>query len=563
LTVQAAFAATLVDEWVRSGVTQAVIAPGSRSTPIVLALAEDGRVALQVVLDERSAGFRALGIGMATGRPAVVVTTSGTAAAELHPAIIEAHQARVPLIAVTTDRPPELHAVGAPQTIDQRNLFVDAVRWSVDPGVADEASSGAWRSLASRSVAEAVGHPSGPGPVHVNLPFRDPLLGEVEGVPSGRAGRGAWHKLAASATPPPDDLVAMLAGFGRRGLIVAGGGAGHPTAVHAMAETLGWPVLADPRSGCRTSGADTVASADALLRVQGFADTVRPDIVVRLGAPWASRVVNTWLDGLDGEDVLVDPYGMWMDPGRRAHRVARCDPTWLCGAVAATDHVHRSPDEWLADWQAAERAAQDAIDAVLANHDEPTEPGVARGLLRALPEESTLVVSSSMPIRDVEWYGLPRDGVRVLANRGANGIDGVVSTAVGVASTRPGWCGALVGDLAFLHDVGGLLWAAQGGDQLTVVVVDNDGGGIFSFLPQATEVAEARFERFFGTAHGVDLPALAAGYGIETTSIAKLDELPDAISAGGVRVVHVRTDRSKNVAVHDEIHAAVSAAVRV
>ncbi|MDQ1394832.1 MAG: 2-succinyl-5-enolpyruvyl-6-hydroxy-3-cyclohexene-carboxylate synthase, partial [Acidimicrobiaceae bacterium] len=248
-------------------------------------------------------------------------------------------------------------------------------------------------------------------------------------------------------------------------------------------------------------------------------------------------------------------------PGRGAHLIVICAPTWLCGVVADAAHVHGAPSDWLAAWQTAERAAQGAIDSVLATRDEVTEPGLARKLLALLPEDSTVVVSSSMPVRDVEWYGAPRDGLRVLANRGANGIDGVVSTALGVASARPGWCAALVGDLAFLHDIGGLLWSAEGGDQLSIVVVDNDGGGIFSFLPQASALAQPRFERFFGTPHGLDLTRLAAGYGLQTTSVTKLDDLADAVIQEGVRVVHVRTDRAKNVAVHDEIHAAVAAAV--
>src|SRR5437764_5068156 len=220
MNVQAGFATTLVDEWVRSGVTHAVIAPGSRSTPLTLALAEDGRVQLQVVLDERSAGFRALGLGMITGRPALVVTTSGTAAAELHPAVIEAHQGRVPLLAVTADRPPELHHVGAPQTVEQAGLFAGAVRWSLDAGVPDEQAKSSWRSIAARCVIEAAGHPSGPGPVHLNVAFREPLLGAVKRMPAGRNAGGPWHRPEAAPAFPPAELVSRLASWGAPGLIV-------------------------------------------------------------------------------------------------------------------------------------------------------------------------------------------------------------------------------------------------------------------------------------------------------------------------------------------------------
>jgi 2-succinyl-5-enolpyruvyl-6-hydroxy-3-cyclohexene-1-carboxylate synthase len=298
LSVQATFAATLADEWARCGVAHAVVSPGSRSTPLAVALAGDGRFSVHVVLDERSAGFFALGLGLATGRPAVVLTTSGTAAAELHPSVIEAHQAGVPLIACTADRPVELHHVGAPQTVEQSRLFDAAVRWSFEPGVADPSASSSWRSVAARAVAEATANPEGPGPVHLNLAFRDPLADDPGELPPGRAETEPWHRRRPGRVSPPEEVVRELA-KGGRGLVVAGAGAGRPEEVHRMAESLGWPVLADPRSGCRLPGAVTVAAADALLRVPEFAAGHEPDRVLRLGAPWASRVVAEWLAGLD------------------------------------------------------------------------------------------------------------------------------------------------------------------------------------------------------------------------------------------------------------------------
>jgi 2-succinyl-5-enolpyruvyl-6-hydroxy-3-cyclohexene-1-carboxylate synthase len=558
VTVQATFAATLVDEWVRSGVTDAVVSPGSRSTPLAVAAARDGRLRLHVVLDERSAGFFALGLGLASGRPALVVTTSGTAAVELHPAVVEASQAGVPLLACTADRPPELHHVGAPQTVEQARLFGDAVRWSFDVGLPPQES---WRSIASRAVIEATG--ARPGPVHLNLAFREPLVGEPDEVVPGRRGSEAWHVLSSAPTLPAPDVVALLA-EGGRGVVVAGAGAGDPLAVHGLAEALGWPVLADPRSGCRVPTPTTVAAADALARVERFAEAHRPDVVLRLGAPWASRHLATWLAGVP--TVLVDPAGAWLDPDRAAAVVARCDPDLLCRAVleAGPQQADRS---WLDGWSAAETAAQAAFDDVLARHEEPTEPGVARALAAALPAHASLVVSSSMPVRDVEWYAAPRTGLRVLANRGANGIDGVTSTAFGVAVASDGPTAALVGDLAFLHDVNALLippGTGTGVDCL-LVVVDNDGGGIFSFLPQRTALPEPRFERLFGTPHGLDLTAVAAAYGVVATTVTTTKEVATAVAtnidAGGVRMVHVRTDRDANVAVHDELHAAVAAAL--
>lgn len=547
---QASLAATMVDEWVRAGVTDAVVAPGSRSTPLLLALAADDCLRVHVVLDERSAGFFALGIGLATGRPAVVVTTSGTAAAELHPAVVEAHQAGVPLLAVTADRPPELHGVGAPQTIEQDTLFGAALRWSAAPGVADGETAGTWRSLASRAVAETLSGPLGPGPVHLNMAFREPLIGAPTAVPAGRAGGAPWHGTVRSPIPPPEDLVARLRGLaGRRGVIVAGAGTSGP--VGAMAESLGWPVLADPPSGARVPGRLTVAAADTLLRLPGVA-AWRPEVVLRLGQPWASRIVSTWLASLEGaEQILVDPHGRWSDPERRAATVVHADVAALCRAVATGDVVE---NDWNAQWAGAEAAAQVAIDEVLGRHDAITEPAVAR-IVAA--ESGRLFVSSSMPVRDIEWYSRPRRGLEVLANRGANGIDGIISTALGVATAGP--VTALLGDLAFLYDAGALLWAGRRDMDCTLVVVDNDGGGIFSFLPQATAVAKDQFERFWGTPHGMDLSQVAAAYGLAVTAVTRAGDLQSALASegGGVRLLHVRTDRQANVAVHREIEEAV------
>ena len=578
---QATFAATLVDEWVRAGVTDAVVAPGSRSTPMVQALAGDGRLRVQVVLDERSAGFRALGLGLASGRPAVVVTTSGTAAVELHPAVVEAHQAGVALVVLTADRPPELHGVGAPQTVDQVGLFGPAVRWSASPGVAERAAAPTWRSLAARAVAESVAGPAGPGPVHLNLAFREPLLGAVVDPPPARAGGAPWHTPWPGTGQAPRDVVA---GSGSRGLIVAGAGAGDPASVGAMAAALGWPVLADPRSGCRVPGPLTVAAADGLLRVPALGGW-RPDVVVRLGQPWASRVVATWLAGLGPgvPQVLVDPYGRWSDPERAAGDVVRGDPGALCRAVAAAAlgaSRPAGPDEWVEGWTGggpavrggwaegwavAEAAAQAALDAVLAGRRDLTEPGVARALGDHLPDGAILLASSSMPVRDVEWYLRPRPGLRVLANRGANGIDGVISTGLGVASANAGPTVALLGDLAFLYDAGALVDLDGRALDLTLVVVDNDGGGIFSFLPQSAAMPAEHFERFWGTPHRADLAAIAAGYGVPVTPVGTAADLGPAVGAaldaGGPRVVLVKSSRRANVAVHEELNAAVAVAV--
>ncbi|MGH9104554.1 MAG: 2-succinyl-5-enolpyruvyl-6-hydroxy-3-cyclohexene-1-carboxylic-acid synthase [Acidimicrobiales bacterium] len=608
--VQAAFADIFVDEWARAGVTDAVVCPGSRSTPLLVALAaaaEKGVLRLHVLLDERSAGFFALGLGRASGLPAPVITTSGTAAAELHPAVIEASYAGAPMLAVTADRPAELQDCGAPQTVRQAGLFGPAVRWEVVLGVPELAAAGSWRSVASRSVAEARGGARRPGPVHLDLAFREPLVGsagallapaEPSGLELGRRGQeggepwhrgreggapwhrgregGApWHRVAPpEEVPAPADVVELLAGGGERGLIVAGCGAGDPHAVWELSRATGWPVLADPTSGCRRPGA--VSTADALLRT-GLAGRWQPDVVVRLGAPWVSKVLNAWLGELSCPQVLVDRWGVWAAPDRAPGEVVLASPEPVCRAVAKAVAVAPSGG-WAAQWARAEELAQEAIEQALVAEAAMTEPAIARALAASAPPGATVVVSSSMPVRDLECWARPRDALRVIANRGANGIDGVLSTALGVAAaSRPagGEAGgarpviALLGDLALLHDAGALLGAPGRDVDLDVVVVDNDGGGIFNFLPQATSQPRERFERLWGTPHGLDLCALARGYGVPAKRADDLQELARALAgpegderAGrGVRVLVAPAARAENVSVHRRLHQAVDAAV--
>lgn len=579
--VAATFCATLVDEWVRGGLSDAVVCPGSRSTPMALALRADGRVRIHVHHDERAGAFTALGMGLASGRPALVLTTSGTAAAELHPAVVEAHQASVPLLALTANRPPELADVGAPQTIDQTHLFGPAARWFHAPGVPDAAAAGTWRRLAGRSLAEASGQGAArrPGPVHLDLAFREPLVGAPCELPAARGGDAPWVTTAATIAAvemAPLDAVLRPA---RRGLVVAGAEPGHSLdttadAVLRVASALGWPVLLDARvrgalGGQGRRGAVAVGAADALLRHAPTASALRPDVVVHIGTPVASRVVSEWLSGCDATEVRVGA-DVWTDPSATAFlRVPA--PAWaLVDALGVGDGAGalmapETEEGWADRWAEAEAAAQASIDTAVAGREEVTEPGVARAVLAALDDDTTLVVSSSMPIRDVECYGRPRGGVQVLANRGANGIDGVVSTAVGaaLATRRPTVC--LVGDVAFLHDSNALIGVASRDIDLTIVVVDNDGGGIFSFLPQAEDPGGAVFEELYGTPHGVDLRVLAAAHGLVTVEPATAAEVGPAVracvAAGGVRLVRVTTDRSANVATHREVNGAVAAAL--
>ncbi|HXA72828.1 MAG TPA: 2-succinyl-5-enolpyruvyl-6-hydroxy-3-cyclohexene-1-carboxylic-acid synthase [Acidimicrobiales bacterium] len=551
MSVQATFSATLVDEWARLGVTDAVVCPGSRSTPLVVPLAQ--RLRTHIRLDERSAAFYALGLAKATRRPVIVCVTSGTAGAELHPAVVEAHHARVPLIVCTADRPPELHHTGASQTIEQDSLFSVEARWRSDPGVPAAGQEEAWRPLAARAVAESLHHPSGPGPVHLNLAFREPLTEDPgELPPAAEAGATVGGPLADIGTSNP------LEG---RGIVVAGGpsfGDADPEKVLDFAARLGWPVLGDPLSGCRIGG--TVAAADAIVRTQ----PPLPDVVVQLGAPWLSKALGEYMAkaaAAGSRIVVVDPWRQRPDPQRIATELVHADAnTWL--SAAAAQGAPADPD-WLASWRSMEDRAQRALDEVLLS--QLSEPAVARILHGyAAASEATLVVSASMPIRDLEWFApaLPVPP-RVLANRGANGIDGVVSTALGAAASgTTGRTLALLGDLAFLHDVSGLVNLPE--VPCTFVVVDNGGGGIFSFLPQAKALRLESFETLFATPPTSDLGAVARGFGLPVEEVTTLSELEPALAAApsAPAVVRVRVpSRAENVARHDEINQAVRRAL--
>jgi 2-succinyl-5-enolpyruvyl-6-hydroxy-3-cyclohexene-1-carboxylate synthase len=569
------FALTLVDELARAGVTDACLAPGSRSAPLALALAEHPGIGVHVHLDERSAAFFALGAAKRSGRPVVVVCTSGTAAANFHPAVLEADHARVPLLVLTADRPPELRGTGANQATDQLKLYGPAVRWFCEVGVpADDPAAGRyWRSLASRAFAEAAGPPA--GPVHLNLAFADPLVPldpapdpgrRLAGEPApGRPGGAPWTAAPAGVRAAADGDVAALAEAVRaeaRGLLVVGWGAGlDPAAVDAFAAASGWPVLADPLSGARR-GPAAVSTYDGLVRAPRFAAGHRPDLVVRVGGAPTSKALTAWLDETVPQ-VLVDPAGGWLDPGRSVSLRLTADPSALLAAVAARLDG-RGPGPWLGQWLAAEGLAREAIDGLLEEWTEPFEGRVARDLVAWMPDGGTLVVGSSMPVRDVDAFARPREGLRLLANRGLSGIDGFVATALGVAAAGEEPVAALCGDLTLLHDASSLLGAAGRPRGAVLVVCDNDGGGIFSFLPQARLPAEL-FEPLFGTPHGLDLAALAAAARVPSRVVEKAADLVPALDAalasGGTQLVVVRGDRAANLARHLALTEAVAAAV--
>ncbi|MFM7271423.1 MAG: 2-succinyl-5-enolpyruvyl-6-hydroxy-3-cyclohexene-1-carboxylic-acid synthase [Actinomycetes bacterium] len=563
-----AFARTLVDEWVRGGLTDAVVAPGSRSAPLALALAADPRVRVHVHLDERSAGFVALGLGRATGRPAVVLCTSGSASANLHPAVVEAFHGGVPLIVATADRPPEVRGTGAAQTIDQVDLYGTAVRWAVDvaPPVDAPGAGEAWRELAATSLQRTLGPV--PGPVHLNLGFREPLI--PTGAPlvdaPGRPDGAPWlppAPVAAGLDGLAVDLLAAACRAHPRGLIVAGWGSEvAPETVAALSRTTGWPVLADPISNLRRPP-HAVATYDALLRDAGFADAMRPTFVLRLGALPSGKVLGQWLAEVP-EIVAIDPTGRWIDPARTNTEVIVAPGDATLRALVDRLDGHEPDPDWAGAWHRADDLARAALDTHLDALEELTDPRVARDVVAALPAGATLLVASSMPVRDVETFAAARDDVEFVANRGTNGIDGTTSTAVGLALGSSGPTVALLGDLCFLHDANGLLGAAARGIDLTLVVVDNGGGAIFSFLPQAD--LPDHFETLFGTPQSVDVAALAMVHGLGVIEVASPDAVRAAVHAatatGGLHVVVVRTDRATNVAGHRAAFAAVAAALR-
>ena len=542
--MQATFAATLVDEWVRAGLREVVMCPGSRSTPLVLACSARDDVTLHVRLDERSAGFFALGRALAGGRPVAVVVTSGTAAAELHAAVAEADLAGVALLVVTADRPPELRGVGAPQTIIQRDLFASMVRRFEEPGVARWEASGTWRPLASRLWRAASGDVTSgsPGPVHLNAAFVEPLVATARPTPPGRAHNNPWRQ----STPAPPVRAALQVG-GARVLAVVGHGVAREVVERCWA--LDWVPVGDATTPA------TLPYVDALLRGDDFAQRARPTLVVRLGGLAASKVLQERLREWGVRTVALSGAGEVADPDGLVSEV-------VAGLPDAEDATLRGDARYAQWWRgASERVEQWASERIDAGG--LSEPAVARVVVAASTHHDVaLVVGSSMPVRDVEWWA-PARHAATYANRGVNGIDGVVSTMLGVGAGQRVL--GLVGDLTALHDVSALVDGVGGADSCAVlVVVDNHGGGIFSFLAPARELAPERFERLFATPRGHDLVAVARAFGHGGERIATADGLRAAIDAGltrpglSVLVVDVPS-REENVTLHDALVDEVAA----
>jgi 2-succinyl-5-enolpyruvyl-6-hydroxy-3-cyclohexene-1-carboxylate synthase len=588
-----ALASAFVEELARGGLRHAVVSPGSRSTPLAVALWRQAEIEMTVIVDERSAAFFALGAAQASGAPVALLCTSGTAVANYHPAVIEADESGLPLVVLSADRPPELRGIGAGQAIDQIKVFGASVRWFCEVGTheADDEGLLHYRSVACRALAAARGE-TRPGPVHLNLPWREPLAPvAVEGAvtatdPLALDGRDSRPLTAVTRIDlePSTFLLEEMAGHigdAISGVIVAGRQLDpelrEPLA--HLARVSGFPILAEPTSQLRCGPHDrshVVAAYDLLLRDERFARSVVPDFVLRFGAMPTSKPLRAWLAASGASEIAIDPYGGWNEPSNRAAAILRADPTELASGWAARleKEERGAPQSWLA----AEEAAQTALTAVLDGGGPAgdggaaggsdakaagriTEPGLHRALGRAHADGDLVYTASSMPIRDQEAFlGGGDANTLFLCNRGTNGIDGLISSGIGAAHASGRPTTIVSGDLGLLHDVGGLAALRDVSTPVRIVVIDNDGGGIFHFLPQEQALAGEEFEALLGTPRGVDTAKAAALFDLPHRHLESLAELPGALAAG-TGLIEVKTNRQANVELHRQLSTRVHEAL--
>jgi 2-succinyl-5-enolpyruvyl-6-hydroxy-3-cyclohexene-1-carboxylate synthase len=572
-----ALSSAFAEELARGGLRRAVVSPGSRSTPLALALWRQPEIEVTVIVDERSAAFFALGAAQASGEPVALLCTSGTAAANYHPAVCEADESALPLLVLSADRPPELRGIGAGQTIDQIKLYGSSVRWFCEVGThaADDAGLLHYRGVACQALAAARGEPR-PGPVHLNLAFREPLspvpvAGAVTAADplalEGREGRPLTAVTRIDLEPSAFllDEVAGHIGDAIAGVIVAGRQLDPELRgpLAQLARASGFPILAEPTSQLRCGPHDRaylISTYDLLLREEHFAHSVVPDLVLRFGEMPTSKPLRSWLASSGAEEIVVDPFGEWNEPSRRAAAILRADPTELASGWAArlekSGEGRPAPGRWLR----AESAARAAIEAALVG-EEINEPALHLALGRAHRDGDLVYTASSMPIRDQEAF-LPAGETNALflSNRGANGIDGLVSSGIGaaVASGRP--TTIVTGDLGLLHDIGGLAALRGVETPVRIVVIDNDGGGIFHFLPQEQALEGEEFEALLGTPRGISAEKAAALFDLPHRRLESLAELSEALAAG-TSLIEVKTDRHTNVATHRQITTSVQAAL--
>lgn len=582
-----AYIGAFVDELVRSGLRHLCLCPGSRSTPLAISAARHPGLTVWTLIDERSAGFFALGLAKTAREPAAVLSTSGTAAANFLPAVVEAHYGRVPLVVLTADRPHELRESGAPQTIDQIRLFGTHVKWFTDMALPEATNSMLRYARSIACEAVAVSRAGRAGPVHLNFPLREPLVpvaapDELPPVESRAVsawdGRGASRPYAAAHHPhsvPPADLISGLArelSGQQRGLIVCGPGddPGLPGPAGRLAAVLGYPILADPLSQIRCGSHDrryVIDGYDPMLRIDELAAQLVPDLILRFGGAPASKPLNQYLAMHTGaRHIVVDGGGGWNDPARLASTFIHADPALLCQALAEALDGKAPPGlAWASLWRRLGSHARQAIQHRLNDLEELFEGKVFAELSEVLPDGAILYVGNSMPVRDLDSFfpGTSR-AIRFLGNRGASGIDGLISSGLGAAAVGAGPLVLVLGDLAFYHDMNGLLAAKLHELKATIVLINNDGGGIFSFLPQAAY--PEHFEALFGTPHGLDFRFAAQMYGAAFASAETWEAfraaVQESVTSAGVSIVEVRTNRDRNVVLHREMWTAVEAALR-
>ncbi|MFC2947129.1 2-succinyl-5-enolpyruvyl-6-hydroxy-3-cyclohexene-1-carboxylic-acid synthase [Virgibacillus sediminis] len=554
------YTANFTDELARQGITDAVISPGSRSTPLALMLTEHDALKEWIILDERSAAFFALGLAKETNRPVVLLCTSGTAAANYYPAIVEAHYSRVPLIVITADRPHELRDVGAPQAIEQLKLYGEYVKWFHEMALPDSSESmlAYVRSKAARSVYMATEGNS--GPVHLNFPLREPLMPDFSldyiWENDGEAGQPSAIVEEGVKTLDKHQVNRMIESLRqkKRGIIVCGPQTDETFAASIVKLADAWdiPLLADPLSQIRAGGHSKkhiIESYDAFMRNKEIRTLLEPDFVIRFGAmPVSKPYLFFTKEHKQAEHFIIENNSGYREPaGIHAHFIYT-DPASLCEALM--EEQLSMEEGWLEKWQKANMVSKKHLKA----GTEPaiTEGEAVRGMMEVIPDGSRLYTGNSMSVRDVDTFFLTTEKrIRIHANRGANGIDGMVSSGLGAAAAgNP--VTLLLGDLSFFHDMNGLLAAKHYGLNITILLINNNGGGIFSFLPHLKN--EKHFEALFGTPTDIEFKYASHMYGGTYKKAGHLDELKEALEEGylheGLSIIEVQTDRVLNAEWH-------------
>lgn len=562
------YTASIVDELARVGITNVVVSPGSRSTPMALLLSEHPNIDVHIHVDERSAAFYALGMAKAAKEPVAILCTSGTAAANYMPAVVEAYYSRVPLIVMTADRPHELRDVGAPQAIDQLHLFGKHVKWFVEMALpeSNQQMKQYARTVCARAKATAMQAPA--GPVHMNIPFREPLIPDLEHEQLFKSDTLPVHVYAGALTLNAAQFREISTEFAskEKGLIICGALEYEDASeqIVKLAEKLGFPILADPLSQLRsqTAGINDVIidTYDTFLRNEDIAKTFKPEIIIRFGAMPISKALFLYLkEHKSVPQFVIDNGAGWRDPGATATNMIYCDEAIFAKKVCEQLAKKPSQSIWMEKWVKLNELTKNSLKKMEAS-DYLNEGTLIYQLTEILPEHSGLFVGNSMPIRDLDSFFHVNDKkIKIYANRGANGIDGIVSTALGVANTHQPMF-LLLGDLTFYHDLNGLLATKLHNVNITIILVNNNGGGIFSFLPQSKH--PKHFEVLFGTPLDLSFEHAVKMYGGQFTSISNWSEFTEAMKKAilheGLDVIEVPTIRQENADIHRELWENVS-----